>query len=78
MARDVADGFLQITVRSFLRMSASEMDKINFEMDRRLREIRGSQPDLADTQALQKRNRRMQRLSRARMVLAAFRRQRRI
>lgn len=78
MARDVADGFLQITERSFLRMSASEMDKINFEMDRRLREIRGSQPDLSDTQALQMRNRRMQRLSRARMVLASFRRKRKV
>lgn len=78
MARDISDGYVQVSERSFMRMSSGDMDRIGFEMDRRLREIRGTQPDQDDTHALQQRNRKLQRLSRALTVLAAFRRKRKL
>ncbi len=76
MARDVGDGYILVNERTFVRMSSPELDKLGFEVERKLREVRGTQPDQNDTQALQLRNRRMQRLSHARMVLQAFRRKR--
>lgn len=78
MARDISDGYVQVSERSFMRMSSGDMDRIGFEMDRRLREIRGTQPDQDDTHALQQRNRKLQRLTRALTVLAAFRRKRKL
>lgn len=74
MARDVGDGYILVNERTFVRMSSPDLDKLGFEMERKLREIRGSQPDQNDTQALQQRNRKLQRLAQARMMLTAFRR----
>lgn len=76
MARDVGDGYVLVTERTFLRMSSVDLDKIGFEMDRRMRDVRGTQPDQDDTQALQLRNRRLQRLQQAKMILQTFRRKR--
>ncbi|MFQ5525739.1 MAG: hypothetical protein ACE5GX_05700 [Thermoanaerobaculia bacterium] len=78
MARDIGDGYLLVNERTFMRMSVPDMERINFEMDRRLREIRGSQPDLSDTQALLMRNRRLQRITHAKAVLVACRRKRKL
>lgn len=76
MARDVGDGYVLVTERTFSRMSSPDLDKIGFEMDRRLREVRGAQPDQDDTQALRLRNRRLQRLQQAKTILQTFRRKR--
>ena len=73
MARDVGDGYILVNERTFVRMNSPDLDKIGFEMERRLRDVRGSQPDQNDTQALQLRNRKLQRLSQARIVLESFR-----
>ena len=77
MARDVGDGYILVNERTFARMTAPDLEKIGFEMDRRLRDVRGKQPDQTDTEALRLRNRRLQRLSQAKSVLQAFLRQRR-
>ena len=76
MARDVGDGYVLVNERTFMRMSSPDLDKIGFEMERRIRDVRGTQPDQDDTQALQLRNRRLQRLQQAKMILQAFRRKR--
>ena len=47
--------------------------KISFELDRHLREVRGEQPPLDDTRALQDRNRRIQRLNTATTILRGVR-----
>ena len=78
MARDIGDGYVMVSERTFSRMSARDMDKIGFELDRRLRDVRGSQPSLDDTQALRQRNQRLQRITHAKSVLAAYRRKRRV
>ena len=75
-ARDVAEGYFLVTERSFQRMNGGELDKIAFELDRYLREVRGNQPDLEDVQALQVRNRKIQRINSALMILRAYRQKR--
>ena len=73
MVKDIAEGYYLVTERSFRTFGAVEMDRIQFELDRRLREVRGDQPDLEDLPAIQLRNRRLQRLQSAQMILHAFR-----
>lgn len=73
MARDIAEGYVLVTERSFRPFARGELDQIKFELDRRMREIRGEQPSLDDLAAIQLRNRRIQRLRSAQMVLQTFR-----
>lgn len=73
MARDVAEGYLLLTERVFKTMSRSDLDQVTFEFDRYLRELRGEQPALDDTPALQQRQRRMQRLNNALIIVRSYR-----
>jgi hypothetical protein len=78
MAKDIATGFVLPTARTLERMRPAELDQLRFELDRKMRGIRGDQPDLDDIQALQDRNRQLQRLTTAqRMVMESKRRRRR-
>ena len=78
MVQQVAGGFTLVTERTFGRLSRGELDKLGFEIDKLLREVRGDQPALDDTQAVQQRNRKIQRLNTCRMMLRTFRQRRRI
>ncbi len=73
MARDVAEGYLLVTERTFKTMSRSDLDQIVFELDRHLRELRGEQPPLDDIPALQQRQRRIQRINTALMIVRSYR-----
>ncbi len=78
MVQQVAEGFTLVTERTFRRLSRGELDTLNMQIEKLLREIRGNQPQLDDTQAIQKRNRRIQRLNTCRMMLRTFRQRRRV
>ena len=58
-----------VTERTFRTLSPGDLDKLSFEMDRHLRELRGDQPPLEDIPAIQLRNRRIQRINQALLVL---------
>src|SRR5262245_41254758 len=73
MARDVAEGYLLVTERVFQPMSRSDLDQVVFELDRYLRELRGEQPPVDDVPALQLRQRRIQRLNNALMIVRGYR-----
>lgn len=73
MARDIAEGYTLVTQRTFRALTAVDVDKLAFEMDRHLRELRGDQPSLDDIPAIQLRNRRIQRLNAALLVLRSLR-----
>jgi len=73
MSRDVAEGFTLVTERTFRNLTPADLDKLVFEMDRHLRELRGDQPPLDDIPAIQLRNRRIQRINQALLVLRSFR-----
>ncbi|HYO11950.1 MAG TPA: hypothetical protein VE685_02000 [Thermoanaerobaculia bacterium] len=73
MARDVAEGYLAVTERTFRTMTRADLDQLNFEIDRHMRELRGDQPALEDIQAIQLRQRRLQRLNTALLMLRSYR-----
>ena len=73
MSRDIAEGYTLVTERTFKTLTPVELDKLVFEMDRHLRELRGDQPSLDDIPAIQVRNRRIQRINQAMLVLRSFR-----
>lgn len=78
MARDVAEGYLLVTERTFKTLSRSDLDQLAFEIDRHLRELRGDQPSLDDLPAIQARQRKMQRLNSALQMLRGYRTRQRI
>lgn len=73
MARDVGEGYLLVTERTFKTMSRSDLDQIVFEMDRYLRELRGDQPAIDDLPAVQQRQRKMQRINSALSMVRGYR-----
>lgn len=78
MVQQISDGFVLVTERTFQRLNRGELDKLNLELGKLLRTVRGSQPALDDTQAVQTRNRKIQRLNTCRMMLQTYRQRRRI
>jgi hypothetical protein len=73
MARDIAEGYLTITERSFKSLTRGDLDQLAFELERHLRDLRGDQAPLDDIQAIQARNRKIQRVNTAVMVLRSYR-----
>jgi hypothetical protein len=73
MSRDIAEGYTLVTERTFRALTPGELEKLVFEMDRYMRELRGDQPPLDDIPAIQARNRRIQRINQAMLVLRSFR-----
>lgn len=73
MARDVAEGYLLVTERTFKTMTRADLDQLTFEIDRHLRELRGDQPALDDLPAIQTRQRKMQRLNSALQMVRGYR-----
>ena len=72
-ARDIAEGFQVVTERSFKGLSRPEMDQLAFEIDRALREIRAEQVGADDLPMIQAKNRRIQRLNGAMMMMRGYR-----
>lgn len=77
MVREVAAGHFLVTERTFQPFTLPQLEKLTFELDRHVREIRGEQPALEDIRAVQDRNRRLQRLNTCTMILRAYRQKRR-
>ncbi len=73
MARDIGAGYHLVTERTFKGMHRSETDQLRQELDRHLRDARGTQAPLDDMDAVKVRNRKIQRLNTALMVLRTYR-----
>ena len=73
MATGIADGYHLVSERTFRAMTRGEMDLFTQELDRHLREVRAEQPPLEDQAAVKHRNRKIQRLNHALMILRAYR-----
>lgn len=73
MATGIADGYHAVSERTFRTMSRGELDQMAQEIDKHLRECRAEQPSLEDIAAIQHKNRKIQRLNTALMVLRAYR-----
>ena len=71
MVRDVADGFILVSERTFKGYSRKDLMDFVVESERLLREVRAAQAPLTDTVLTQKRQRRMQRLMQAMAIANA-------
>ena len=78
MVQGVAEGHHNITDRSFRSMNRSQLDQLAQEMERQLRDARGDQPPIDDMDRVKARNRKIQRLNSARMIMRGFRQRNRI
>jgi hypothetical protein len=78
LVRDIAAGYYLVTERSFQPYNRAQLEKLRFELDRHLREVRSEQPALDDLPAVQNRNRKIQRLNTAGMILRSFRMKRKM
>jgi hypothetical protein len=72
MAKDIAEGFVLVTERTFARFERPQLDQLAFELDRALREVRGEAVPLEDLAALQVKNRKLTRLTGALSMLKSF------
>ena len=73
MARDIGEGFVNVTERTFKSMTDADMNQLVFEIDRFLRELRGSQSATGDIDVVKARNRKIQRLNTAGMISRTYR-----
>ena len=78
MARDIGDGYVTVTDRTFKPFTAAEMRKLGFEIERHLRELRGSQSATDELAVIQARNRKIVRLNTANMIARIYRQKHRI
>jgi hypothetical protein len=65
MAKDIADGYLLVTERTYQRFEPAQLDQLAFEMERAQRDIRSDLSAQDDMATIQQRNRRLQRLTQA-------------
>jgi hypothetical protein len=72
-ARDIAEGYQVVTERSFKSLTRPEMDQLSFEIDRALRDIRAEQPAIDDLPEIKAKNRKIQRLNGALMMMRTYR-----
>jgi hypothetical protein len=69
---------LLCTERTFIRFQVTELDQLSFELERQLRDVRGNQAALDDMPAIQLRNRKIQRISTAQMILRSYRQNKKV
>ncbi len=65
MAKDIAEGYLLVTERTYQRFEPAQLDQLAFEMERAQRDIRGDLSATDDMATIQQRNRKLQRLTQA-------------
>ena len=69
MARDISEGFVNLTDRTFRSVSDGQVSQLRHEIERLLRELRGTATVDEERAALQARQRRIQRLNSALVVI---------
>ena len=72
MAQQIGEGFILVSERTYKRLERVELEKLAFEMDKLLREVRSEQPSLDDIPALQQNNRKVSRLTGAISQLRSY------
>ena len=78
MAKQVCDGFTLLSTTVIKRLEIDQMQQLEFELEKRLRETRGEAMDLGDQESIQHRNRRISRIEGALRVLRHGMQQRRM
>ena len=69
MSRDIAEGLILVNANTFKKFTTAEMKQLAFELDKVQKEARADQPAGDDTQAIQKRGRKLGRITTALQIL---------
>lgn len=69
MSRDIAEGMILVNANSFKKFTPTELKQLVFELDRVQKEARSEQPPADDTQAIQKRGRKLGRITTALQII---------
>jgi hypothetical protein len=77
MAEQILEGYVLLTSVQLKRLTDPEMDQLQFEVERKLRDLRGEVVPQTDVPAIQARNRKLMRLSGAIQQMQATRAKRR-
>lgn len=62
MSQQIGDGFILVSERTYKRLERGELEKLAFEMDKLLREVRAMQVPSDDIPAIQHKQRKASRL----------------
>jgi len=65
MSRDIAEGLILVNANNFKKFTVAELKQLSFELDKVQKEARSEQPLGEDTQAIQKRGRKLGRITTA-------------
>lgn len=77
MANQIAEGYVLMSAVTLRKYQMHEVKALEMELDKLAREVRAENPPLDDTQAVQKRNRKIGRLNQAALILRGYYEQRR-
>ena len=69
MSRDIAEGMILINANTLKKFTPGELKQLAFELDKVQKETRADQPPLDDTQAIQKRGRKLSRITAALQII---------
>jgi hypothetical protein len=73
MVKDIAEGYIIVSDHTFKKFQGADIQSFLAELDKLTREIRGVMTPPDDMDALQRKNRKLQRLSQAQTIMGAFR-----
>ena len=69
MSKDIAEGLLLVSTNTFKKFTPAELKQLAFELDKVQKEARAEQPAVDDTQAIQKRGRKLGRITTALQII---------
>jgi hypothetical protein len=69
MSKDIAEGLILINANTLKKFTVAELRQLQFELDRVQKEARAEQPALDDTQAVQRRGRKLSRITTALQIV---------
>lgn len=73
MSRDIAEGYILLSAAILKGFNASELAQLRQQLEKVQREVRADQPPLDDIQAIQRRGRKISRISSALLVIDTLR-----
>ncbi|HEU4403332.1 MAG TPA: hypothetical protein VFT43_14640 [Candidatus Polarisedimenticolia bacterium] len=71
MSKDIAEGMILVNSNTFKKFTPLELKQLSFELDKVQKEARSEQPPQDDTQAIQKRGRKLSRITTAMNIINA-------
>ena len=73
MSRDIAEGFVLLNANLLKKFTDAELAQLRHHLEKVQKEVRAEQPTLDDVQAIQKRGRKISRISSALLILDTLR-----